>query len=414
MAARPLPDVTPPVPGAAPLVRDVTPARSSKHDGEQTELERLKGTFLSNLSHELRTPLSGILGMVDLLLETKLDEEQREYAAAARLCAEELFHVLNATLEYSALAAGQLQLDETEFSLREMLDSAIAQYRVRAQDKGLRLVAELDPALPESVLGDAARIQELLMHLIDNAIKFTSQGSVTVALARERDRLRIAVRDTGIGIPAGSRARMFDFFEQGEMGLSRNYAGAGLGLALVRELVALMNGSIDVESEPGAGSTFTLRLPLRLPLRAVAEAQRLADKNLRAAQAGPRILAVEDNPVGLTVLRHALKGRAVTLDTASDGLEAVNAAAGRRYNLILMDLQMPNMDGLEAAQAIRELPGYQNVPILALTANCSDEIRSQCQRHGMQGFLSKPIEAGELWNAISSQLASQINPQINP
>ncbi len=369
-------------------------------DGEKTELERLKGTFLSNLSHELRTPLSGILGMVDLLLETKLDEEQQEYAAAARLCAEDLFHVVNATLEYSALVAGQLQLDETEFSLRAMLDSVVAQYTVRAQAKGLRLATHLDPALPETMLGDATRIEELLLHLVDNAIKFTSQGSVTAALDRDRDQLRVTVRDTGIGIPADQRARIFKSFEQGDTGLSRNYAGVGLGLALVSQLAALMNGGVELESEPGAGSTFTLRLPLKPG----AETHRQEEKDRPSEVRGPRVLAVEDNPVGLMVLRHALKGRPVTVDTATDGLMALKAATEHQYDLILMDLQMPQMDGLQATAAIRELPGYQNIPILALTANYSDDVRLECQRYGMQGFLSKPVEPGELWNAVSSHL----------
>jgi CheY-like chemotaxis protein len=377
-------------------VTDITPP-----EREKTELERLKGTFLSNLSHELRTPLSGILGMVDLLLETKLDEEQQEYVTAARLCAEDLFHVVNATLEYSALAAGQLQLDETEFSLRAMLDSVVAQYTVRAQAKGLRLAARLDPALPETMLGDATRMEELLLHLVDNAIKFTNQGSVTAALERDRDQLRITVQDTGIGIPADRRPRIFKSFEQGDTGLSRNYAGVGLGLALVSELAALMNGGVELESEPGAGSTFTLRLPLKPG----AEIHRPEEEKDRPAEGlGPRVLAVEDNPVGLMVLRHALKGRPVTVDTATDGLMALKAAAEHQYDLILMDLQMPQMDGLQATAAIRELPGYQNIPILALTANYSDEVRLECQRHGMQGFLSKPIEPGELWSAVSIHL----------
>jgi CheY-like chemotaxis protein/anti-sigma regulatory factor (Ser/Thr protein kinase) len=379
----------------AAQVPDLTPPEL-----EKTELERLKGTFLSNLSHELRTPLSGILGMVDLLLETKLDDEQQEYAAAARLCAEDLFHVVNATLEYSALVAGQLQLDETEFSLRAMLDSVVAQYTVRAQAKGLRLAAHFDPALPETMLGDATRIEELLLHLVDNAIKFTNHGSVTAALGRERDQLRITVQDTGIGIPADQRDRIFKSFEQGETGLSRNYAGVGLGLALVSELAALMNGGVEMESEPEAGSTFTLRLPLKPG----AETHRPEEKERPAAGLGPRVLAVEDNPVGLMVLRHALKGRPVTVDTATDGLMALQAATEHQYDLILMDLQMPKMDGLQATAAIRELPGYRNIPILALTANYSDDVRLECQRHGMQGFLSKPIQASELWSAVSSHL----------
>ena len=366
-------------------------------DTERAEIDRLKGTFLANLNHEVRTPLSGILGMTDLLLETTLDEEQRDYVSTARLCAENLFHLLNATLEYSALTAGHLKLDETEFVLSEMVDSALSMEREKAEAKGLKLTATLDSTLPQTIIGDAARIQDLLGHLLDNAIKFTHRGSIDLQLTREGQVLRIEVRDTGIGIDPDRQARIFESFHQIDSGLSRNYPGLGLGLALVQKLLALMGGEITAESAPEKGSTFTVRLPIRLPAAA-------RDKTARASNGAPAILAVEDNPVGLRVLRHALKGRPVHVDTATDGAEAVRAAAARHYDLILMDLQMPQMDGLEATAAVRRLPGYENVPILALTANYSDEIRQQCQQHGMQDFLSKPVSPPALWSAVSRWL----------
>ena len=359
----------------------------------RSELDQLKDTFLSNLNHEIRTPLSGILGMLELLeQETTLDEEQKEYVSAAQLCAESLFHVLNSTLEYSALQAGQLKLDETEFSLREMLDSIVTAERPKAEAKGLYLTASLDPSLPETTSGDAARIRDILVHLVDNAIKFTHQGGVTVTLSRDYDQLIAQVRDTGIGIPADCQAHIFDSFRQGDAGLSRGYPGLGLGLALARKLAGLMGGSIEFESQLGVGSAFTLRFALRQPASAPL---------VRC----PRILAVEDNPVGQMVLRHTLKGRPVEFDLAGGGQEAVEAAAGQRYDLILMDLQMPDMNGFVAAAAIRELPGYQNVPIIALTADYSDKMRQQCRECGMRGFLSKPVQSAELWSAISQNLS---------
>jgi CheY-like chemotaxis protein len=366
-------------------------------DTERAEIDRLKGTFLANLNHEVRTPLSGIMGMTDLLLETKLDEEQQDYVSTVRLCAENLFHLLNATLEYSALTAGQLKLDETEFVLSEMVDSALSKEREKAQVKDLELTATLDATLPQTIIGDAARIQDLLGHLLDNAIKFTHHGSVDLKLTREGQILKIEVRDTGIGIAADRQARIFESFHQIDSGLSRNYPGLGLGLALVQKLLALMGGEITAESETDKGSIFTVRLPIRLPAAA-------REKATRSSAGLPAILAVEDNPVGLKVLRHALKNRAVDVDTATDGAEAVRAAAARHYDLILMDLQMPHMDGLEATAAVRRLPGYDNVPILALTANYSDEIRQQCQQHGMQDFLSKPVTPPALWSAVSRWL----------
>lgn len=366
-------------------------------DTERAEIDRLKGTFLANLNHEVRTPLSGIMGMTDLLLETQLDEEQRDYVSTVRLCAENLFHLLNATLEYSALTAGHLKLDETEFGVSEMVESALGMQREKAEAKRLKLTATLDAGLPQTIIGDAARIQDLLGHLLDNAIKFTHHGSVELALTREAEVLKIEVRDTGIGIAPDRQARIFESFHQVDSGLSRNYPGLGLGLALVQKLLGLMGGEITAESEPDKGSTFTVRLPIRLPAAS-------REKTTRSSAGLPAILAVEDNPVGLRVLRHALKGRAVDVDTATDGAEAVRAAAARHYDLILMDLQMPQMDGLETTAAVRRLPGYDNVPILALTANYSDEIRQQCQQHGMQDFLSKPVTPPALWSAVSRWL----------
>ncbi|MEO8049009.1 MAG: ATP-binding protein [Acidobacteriota bacterium] len=365
-------------------------------DTERAEIDRLKGTFLANLNHEVRTPLSGILGMTDLLLETNLDEEQRDYVATTRLCAENLFHLLNATLEYSALTAGHLKLEEAEFVLSEVVESAVAREREKAQMKGLKLTAMLDPALPQTMIGDAARIQDLLGHLLDNAIKFTHHGSVCLSLTRERQNFKIEVRDTGIGIDPARKARIFESFHQVDSGLSRNYPGLGLGLALVQKLLALMGGEIAAESELDKGSTFTVRLPIRMAAA--------AHKPVPHPSGVPAVLAVEDNPVGLKVLRHALKDRPVHVDTASDGAEAIRAAAARHYDLILMDLQMPDMDGLEATAAVRCLPGYENVPILALTANYSDEIRQQCQQNGMQDFLSKPVSTPALWSAVSRWL----------
>jgi CheY-like chemotaxis protein len=367
-------------------------------DTERAEIDRLKGTFLANLNHEVRTPLSGIMGMTDLLLETALDEEQRDYVSTVRLCAENLFHLLNATLEYSALTAGHLKLDETEFVLSEMVDSALSMEREKAEAKGLKLTATFDAALPQTIIGDATRIQDLLGHLLDNAIKFTHRGSVDLKLVREGQVLKIEVRDTGIGIAPDRQARIFESFHQVDNGLSRNYPGLGLGLALVQKLLALMGGEIAAESQLDKGSTFTVRLPIRLPAGS-------REKAARSSAGAPAILAVEDNPVGLRVLRHALKGRAVDVDTATDGAEAVRAAAARHYDLILMDLQMPHMDGLEATAAVRRLPGYDHVPILALTANYSDEIRQQCQQHGMQDFLSKPVTPPALWSAVSRWLS---------
>jgi CheY-like chemotaxis protein/anti-sigma regulatory factor (Ser/Thr protein kinase) len=366
------------------------------------ELERLKGTFLASLNHEIRTPLSGILGMADLLLETNLDEEQREYVNAARLCAESLFEILNATLEYSSLEAGNLTLDESEFSLRDLIESTLAQQSLKAESKGLTIRAIYDAGLPETMVGDAPRLRQLLSHFLANAIKFTHTGGVELRVIRESrssDILRIEVEDTGIGIPAEQMDKIFESFRQVDSGLSRMYPGLGLGLALARKLASLMQGEISVASTPDTGSTFTLRIPLK-----VAETE--AGKALAGARVenGPIILAVEDNAVGLTILKRALERRQVKVDGAMSGAAALTAASQCRYDLVLMDLQMPGMNGLETTQAMRKLPGYSAVPILALTADFSDELRDRCLRQGMQAFLSKPVEAVQLWAVVSKFL----------
>lgn len=363
------------------------------------ELERLKGTFLASLNHEIRTPLSGILGMADLLLETTLDEEQREYVTASRLCAENLFEILNATLEYSALEAGQFTLDESEFSLRELIESTLAQQSLKAEAKGLKIHATYDSGLPETMVGDAPRLRQLLSHFLANAIKFTHAGGVELRVLRDpraSDILRVEVEDTGIGIPADQVDRIFESFRQVDSGLSRTYPGLGLGLALAKKLALLMQGEVGVASTPGKGSTFTLRIPLR-----AAETEAEPAQSAVRVESGPAVLAVEDNAVGLTILKRALERRQVNVDGVMSGVAALAAASVRHYDLILMDLQMPGMNGLETTAAMRNLPGYDAVPILALTADFSDELRERCLNQGMQAFLSKPVEAVELWAVVS-------------
>ncbi len=348
------------------------------------------------------------MGMLDLLLETGLDEDQRDYLNAARLCADSLAELLNSSLEYAALEAGQISLEESEFSVKEMLEAALGQQRAKADIKQLRLRLTLDAGLPETLVGDASRLRELLGHLVNNAIKFTHTGSVDVrvsmrtTVSQRPDVLVAEVRDTGIGIPNDKLDHIFESFQPGESGLARAFPGLGLGLALAHKLAKIMGGRILVESQPGVGSTFTLEVGLR---RAAAAAE---SQNGRLADLGPAVLAVEDDPIGITVLRHVLQRRLKNVDCVASGREALEAVERKHYDLILMDLQMPDINGLEAAAKIRQMNGYASVPILALTASCSDQVREQCRAIGMQAFLSKPIDANELWSAVSRYLGREI------
>lgn len=392
-----------------------SPPSADAAEAQALEIKRAAGTFLACLNHEIRTPLSGIIGMVDLLLETPLDEEQKDYVTSARLCAENLFELLNATLEFSALEAGEITLDENEFGVREMLNAALAPFRPKAEAKSLKLYLTVESNIPETMIGDAPRLKELLGHVLANGVKFTQTGSVELRASFEhradgtlpangtnakQDWLILSVRDTGIGIDPERLPSLFQSFRQGETGLSRQYSGLGLGLALARKMTELMGGRISAQSEVGLGSTFTIEVPLRAVQTAPTDVSAdLSISDTRAA--GPWILAVDDNPVGLKVLRHFLERKNYQVFCVESGIQAIEAARVNKFDVVLMDLQMPEMDGLTATGEIRKVPGYATTPILALTANFSDQVREQCRAHGMQGFLAKPIEAEELWGALA-------------
>ncbi len=364
-------------------------------------LATLKNQFLASLNHEIRTPLSGILGMTDLLLETRLDTEQQDYVATARNCAQDLLNILNATLEFSTLSAGSLQLEETEFDVAQVVDSAIREFTPQAQAKGIQLAWQGRPPSPELVLGDPMRFRRLLTCLIDNAVKFTPSGAVDVTLEVTRNGsghadASVAVRDTGVGIAPEQIREIFESFRQLSDGLTRTHAGLGLGLAIAQKLAELMGGEIRVTSELGAGSCFRFDVPFRL-------ASEPAKPSVARAEPSPgvyRVLVVDDNPIACKVVTHALTRNGYQVDCAEGGRAALSAARQSSYDLILMDLQMPGVDGLTATDAIRVLPGYADTPVIAFTADSPTETRALCRQHGMQGFLTKPVDNVELISTL--------------
>lgn len=354
----------------------------------------IKRQFLASLNHEIRTPLSGILGMTDLLLETPLSADQKEYVDAARLCAENLLEILNGALEFTALSSNHVRAEETEFPLIETLNGVALEFMAKAEAKGLSLIRNIDPKLPEATIGDPVRLRQLLGNLIGNAIKFTEKGEVELAVLGERNEknalsLHIMVRDTGIGIHPDHIRSIFDGFQRLHNSAVSDHSGLGLGLAVTQKLAMLLKGTINVQSELGRGSTFFVHIPLRLPADPVkAEPER--------AKGRPRILVVDDNAVAQTVASHALRRHDFLVQVANDGSAALEAASGADFDLILLDLQMPGLDGFQTAEQLRKMPKYVDIPIVAVTANCSEEDQEKCRQSGMQGFLAKPVRTKEL------------------
>ena len=299
-------------------------------------------------------------------------------------------------------------LDETEFSLRDTLEGVLGEFAAKAEAKGLRLVRALDGSLPEMVVGDPLRLRQILWHLVANAVKFTREGQVEVeasALAGRTGRSACvySVHDTGIGIAPHRLEEIFESFRQLETGLSRNHGGLGLGLAVAQKLIALLGGSISVDSELGKGSVFSVNLPYRLPIESTARLPEV--KTSRG-----RVLVVDDNAIAQTIASHALRRQSFEVECAGDGRLALEAASRSRFDVILMDLQMPGWDGFETTQQIRELPGYRETPIIAVTANCSDDYRARTVRCGMQDFLAKPVRTRDLVQAVEKQLLLEAAP----
>jgi CheY-like chemotaxis protein/anti-sigma regulatory factor (Ser/Thr protein kinase) len=391
------------------------PDHHSRATYTQEELDQLKGQFLASLNHEIRTPLSGVIGMADLLLETKLDAEQRELVDTARNCAQQLLTTLNAILEYSSISAGTVELRPQEFHVAELIEQVIDDCRIQASHKGLRLEKRIAAVTPETLVGDATQLRVIVSHLVRNAIKFTARGFVEVRIAVEQDlqhptasvQLQIEVEDSGIGIDPEKKQGIFESFRQLDSGLARSYPGLGLGLAIVEKLLRRMGGTIGVQSEPGRGSTFCVRVPAGL-----AHAAPPAVVQLPSAPSAPsnraNILVVEDNPIAQQIITRILNANSFRSTFAGCGQEGIAAARRGQFDLVLMDLQMPDLDGFATTRAIRQIDGYEKCPIIALTANCSDEYRRKSAEAGMQGFLGKPINRQEILATLELYFPSPV------
>ena len=377
--------------------------RQARH--AMLEAARAKAEFVANVSHEVRTPMTAILGMTDLALETELTAEQREYLTAVRSAADELLALLEDLLDFSALDACRLAVQRVPFSLRESVGDSVRTHEPRAQDRDLALTCEIAPSVPDAVVGDPRRLRQVIEKLVDNAIKFTAQGGVAVRVdaevAADEVLLHCSVADTGIGIPREQQETIFEPFVQGDGSATRRYGGTGLGLAIASDVVQLMGGNIWVESEAGRGSTFhfTVRLAQE-PLSPPAPDRRPAP--LRGGAGGLHVLLAEDNAVNRKVAVRLLEKRGHTVVAVEDGRQALRALDGERFDVALMDVQMPEMDGFEATAAVRARERVEggHLPIVALTAYAMKGDRERCLEAGMDAYVAKPVNADELFATL--------------
>ncbi|MGA2435327.1 MAG: ATP-binding protein, partial [Bryobacteraceae bacterium] len=420
-------------------VRKQTGVIRQKLENEQALKEaaetanRAKSEFLANMSHEIRTPMNGVLGMTELLLDTATSAEQREYLNLVKDSADSLLTVINDILDFSKIEAGKLDLDRVEFVLRDVLDGIVKPFSLRAEQKKLTLRWEVQPEVPATILGDPARLRQVLNNLVGNALKFTEEGEIAiqVIVASRNDGgacLQFSVRDTGIGIPLEKRQTIFESFSQADCSITKRYGGTGLGLTISSRLVAMMGGGIWVESAPGQGSTFHFTARFGIPparqhenrisgdLAAMRAGVNGESAGLAPVAGGAKILLVEDNAVNQKLAMRLLEKRGHKVTLAANGRDAVAAAGNEHFDLILMDVQMPVMDGFAATAAIREREKATgaHTPIVAMTAHALLGYQERCLAAGMDAYLSKPVRAEELYAALEHWLSASSLAKESP
>ncbi len=373
---------------------------------------KAKSEFLANMSHEIRTPMNGIIGMTHLALQTKLNNKQKGYIEKAHLSAENLLGILNDILDFSKIEAGKLAVEEIDFHLKEVIDNMVNLLKLKAEEKGIHLLIQIDPDVPKTLIGDPLRLSQVLINLGGNAMKFSDEGdkvSLRIGLDSENDKeavLRFTVQDTGIGMSADQVEKLFQPFSQADSSTTRKYGGTGLGLIISQKIVQKMNGNIRVESEQGVGSTFIFTVQLKKQQGdsskpSVSENQEKEEmENSTDHLHGARILLVEDNEINQELVQELLTINGIQVKTASNGREALDMLAEEAFDGVLMDCQMPVMDGYEATLRIREQERFKDLPVLAMTANVMKGDKEKVLEVGMNDHIAKPINPHDMFTTM--------------
>ena len=373
-----------------------------------------KSAFLANMSHEIRTPMNGIIGMANILRREGVTSKQKHRLDVIDSSAQHLLSVINDVLDISKIEAGKFSLNEAPVVVSSLMANVSSILSDRVKAKGLHLLIETGH-LPHNLVGDPTRLQQALLNYATNAVKFTETGTVTLRALKQEEIddsviVRFEVVDTGIGIPPETMSRLFTAFEQADNSMTRKYGGTGLGLAITQRLAELMGGGVGAESKPGMGSTFWFTVNLKKSgetLEAATGTASVAEAELQQRYAGKRILVVDDEPINREVVVMHLEAADLVADTAEDGAEAVLMARKNSYAAILMDMQMPKLNGLEATPEIRQIPGYRDTPIIAMTANAFAEDKSQCLAAGMNDFLTKPFNPDQFFSILLRSLSQR-------
>jgi len=382
------------------------------------EAAQIKENFLANMSHEIRTPLSAILGFTNLLKRQQLNPESDEFVGSIQSAGENLMMVVNDILDLSKIEAGMMRIVHAPFSVSGLMHSIETLFNERVREKGLKFHSKIDPNVPDTLIGDATRLTQILVNLIGNALKFSERGEIRVEIYNQmikagKIQLGFRITDTGIGIDKQKLTAIFERFNQAEDSITRNYGGTGLGLSIVRNLILLQDGNIEVKSEPGKGTEFNFYIPYTIADEQISKAQYVeGDLYKDMINTSVSILVVDDNAMNQSLMKHLLTQWNATFDIAGNGNDAIGKIKTKQYDLVLMDIQMPGMDGYTATNYIRTTLN-SNVPIIAMTAHAMAGEREKCMSHGMNEYISKPINEHDLLKLINKFVTPKKEPESN-